>query len=251
MQNYFLVFVTFLFILSSCLKESDEKTSINTSMKVKYLDRSFDFSEDKMNFKSFWQKSVETYTMETLCACNCEAFQTMQASMQEFGGLLPDIIENSNRNFECDELRSIWGSCSYTLQEKVQIFKTEVKENIFLTKDEVELLNLLIDDLMLNTINTDFNKYRNLWNTLETQSSVNNGASALIIESVSSVMTNYPDFMDEEEPSALVNKAVGAAFGAFWGGMTDIFGPGGDNTPSDNFFSNMAWGAVGGAISAL
>ena len=252
MKKFSILSLFAISLLLSCNKDSNTtQNKDSNALNITFRNIDYSFSDYSDEFSAFWNATMEYYTMEVLCACNCNARIKAQEALTKFAYLLPYNFQNPNWNYNCEELELFWGSCSLSLEEKRDSLSKLYVQNSFLTLEEANLLNDLFTEAISEDTSTNFQYYRTQWHELQTVSSVNNGVSAFIIETFATGLLNPPDIIGDKDPQAILQKLCAAAFAGYWSAITDEFGPGGDGTPSDHFFENIAWGAVGGFIGSL
>ncbi len=240
-----------MLILTSCSK----KDEIEETRKAQFVEMR---AQNKLLYKSLdevWNFTYDTYSMEFLCACDCNAAQIAQSilntrllNLDEFKGMLP-------LNYNCTQLfERLSTTCSLDEIEKKQMVDslshTAYTQN-FISKGEKDLLNEFTQALVNNVNEVPFTYFYNKLEVLNTQtnSPTNYIVTLALIMNAETTIEYFktatpPTGVDQ--PQFLINKAMGAWGSAFIGALWDLYDDNLDNLPR-----NIVRNAVGGAITSL
>ena len=175
-------FIFFISILSaiSCNKESNFDEIKKAEIIVQYRSQSYFMTQYEQNFTQFWTAAIDKYTMATFCQCNCTALNTTQKALNEFSYLLPEVFTFDETNLSCNQLGDFWlFGCNKDKDKLFSDFRTHLKVKPYLTSDEINIIDTLLNDLYTKGSKIEFNKYREMWVNLNTQSNVSNMLSAI------------------------------------------------------------------------
>lgn len=204
-----------------------------------------------------WNYAYVNYTMEELCACNCNAANIAQNVINSQFALIPEYEDLPLFDYSCDELfERISTTCDITHDEKISLIDSLNNLSItsnYITPQEQVILENLVEQISTNPTTIPFQTYYAKLKKI----SDNTSSTQLALTTNLLINTeNAIDYFSEIEPpngsddtQFLINKALGGLASAYMGWCWDIYdngGGGGENAPR-----NAVRNFVGGAITSL
>ena len=251
-------------------------TSCGTDEKTVQLDYQEELSKTRFTntyaeYDKFWNYCIENYGLEILCGCSCDATLALIEVWNNADDNIPSHLSDirMDTNSSCEDLQYFFKQrCEF---DNIIDFKNSVlnrlESNEYITNEEISLISILLNSIVSEGVNFDL--LESHWEDLETNSSINNSISQLLIEtarSLSQHQTNNPDLWNqlpsapgEPEIAARGWKAIGAVRGAAVAVIgtagNDIISNGNNqeasNLTNGDIARAAAWGAVTGALSSF